>query len=1011
MLHKVGDESPLPPNNHKVTFYGRLRSRIVTFLETKGAFLLAIANIFKKHSDSAASQEGHEPSRVKKAHNLSSSSVPLRMLRRVFPFLQQVNLGKSQATSPLEAIYQPTPSSVERGSTSRSEEDHQEARFVRFIKRFVVYHSILEPELDQHLQKALKDIEPENLRDNLPSLMMKEDSWLTSLKDSSPKVLKVYEESELKDIYRRTLLQRSSNLLRKKKLPSLNSQEKRRLQVQHYIRKATESSEKTEDFLKGIHVSELDVQLLASIPISEEGHREFLKDTWVSLINHRIQQTGLSSQTITLTHTLKPSQIQATLNLLDAINNCPSDFKSELPTKIEQWASAESLDNLKNSLISNHTYLEFSFGSGVKATFYRNHLKQLLEDVINKHSESDDPSQLASLLAFPDNEEDLTQFITKAKEGMGESPKLNISDDELRALYFYRLEQAAISRYYLTDLQVENLRNNRVAHQHDNIASVTHLLYNEQVIEDIQENGLSHPAHLPNEVAARLVKVARAMRDSSGGEDSSLFDDIKYLAQYKGIDKIINQFEGPKLYESLVPSILHRFIPGIRRKKFEQLPAGIIMEDLYALKPAMEVVREYKKLSEPIAKAGHLLGKYSDDRYKDKRPQERTDIFPHERLTYSELGCLSKLQQARYSALFKKAGLENLAVEHEFYDLRESVLRGDRNLCDLENILGQPLSKHCQRGDFLAHVGRKEARWKGGFTFDNWLISKVSKYGLTHGAKIFFRGGRPMLSHIKEDKYSIEELSLYRYAISDIWHLDITSLIPEILQGDILNSGLNSKDWAQMIKDMYLQAEEEVQQERSTFESIENDMKRMILSGFANFTILGHRAVKEQDFEEIYKQFKEDEPPNEQQICSEFASKSSLAALMLLNEKISGAILSAHPEWTFGSILSELQGKGITIPPYLNNYLTGGLQHNNKRSMTKKAEKELRKLLSQQGYQESVIEMIIRANNQEILDLPYSRRERFERINPGRMISILEKKGCVKKRKPDPTFNLLIRET
>ncbi|MBA2728181.1 MAG: hypothetical protein H0U49_08440, partial [Parachlamydiaceae bacterium] len=75
--------------------------------------------------------------------------------------------------------------------------------------------------------------------------------------------------------------------------------------------------------------------------------------------------------------------------------------------------------------------------------------------------------------------------------------------------------------------------------------------------------------------------------------------------------------------------------------------------------------------------------------------------------------------------------------------------------------------------------------------------------------------------------------------------------------------------------------------------------------------------------------------------------------------------------------------------------------------ITVNAEKQWKKILKNNGYSPVEVDLAIRVGNKEILDLPYSKKERFKAIHPGRMVALLVDKKCAIKKNLPPELNIL----
>jgi hypothetical protein len=109
------------------------------------------------------------------------------------------------------------------------------------------------------------------------------------------------------------------------------------------------------------------------------------------------------------------------------------------------------------------------------------------------------------------------------------------------------------------------------------------------------------------------------------------------------------------------------------------------------------------------------------------------------------------------------------------------------------------------------------------------------------------------------------------------------------------------------------------------------------------------------------------------------------------------------------NILDVLHNNKINVPDSIIEYLKDIRYAGKNSKNTKNAEKQLRAILKQQGFTSKEIELKIRLGNRELLQLPYSRKERLKGIHPGRMASLLVNKKCARLKPPPKTLSALIQ--
>lgn len=227
-------------------------------------------------------------------------------------------------------------------------------------------------------------------------------------------------------------------------------------------------------------------------------------------------------------------------------------------------------------------------------------------------------------------------------------------------------------------------------------------------------------------------------------------------------------------------------------------------------------------------------------------------------------------------------------------------------------------------------------------------------------------------------------------------------------------------EWPQVINERYQKVEYEMQSKAAKkFENIGNDQERRVAAGFADHPNLfklmgkdvkGHEKKYERNFDRLHaKFFEENNLPDEEQICSEWATKATLVAMLETNKRIASEIRKkVGNQFDGNQILQNLQQRKIDLPADVEEYLKGIRHWKEQAAVSKQAERKLVKILKDQRYSAQDIQLIIRLGNQEIFDLPYSQKERLKAVHPGRMVRLLTDKKCAKIKEPPTILRNLV---
>lgn len=539
------------------------------------------------------------------------------------------------------------------------------------------------------------------------------------------------------------------------------------------------------------------------------------------------------------------------------------------------------------------------------------------------------------------------------------------------------------------------------------------LLYGPNVVSNIKKLGYDHPSGISGETIIDLMKINRAVllnnTDCYVAEHhkKELLSALQRLAKTPNISEILKKFENndhkaDKLRTESrgLVGLFSRMFRKIKPAKVVELykiPAGISKSTLNLARSYLKMQEQYPKLIKNLPKAQNLLQKYQES------PES---VKPSERLTLNEIGSIDEFAKFDKSlAIYKKLGIDSDPVIKDFY---QTSKRATEVKEQFEKILFPAFRKHYSSGDIFAYYGELKNQWGAKALSASDKLAKVFCGGKTHGMKVYRDGDELRGSEISEN-YENTKMRIYDIAISDAWRVNVAALVSKNSAEKLKE--ILGKDWAADIQSRYEKIEENIHGVKSKkYKKIKNDVDERNKAGMADWKWLfnivkpitrlevkGHTKKHEQDFGKIYETFMGGNKVKETQICSEFASKTTLVAILKLNRVIAKLISEKNPEFLAANIHADLVKKGVKLPKDVVEYLDGVRKFGKERSITKKAEQNLKNILKRQKFSNKDIDLIIRLNNKEVIDLPYDRRERMNAIHPERMISLLEKKKCVTK--------------
>lgn len=541
---------------------------------------------------------------------------------------------------------------------------------------------------------------------------------------------------------------------------------------------------------------------------------------------------------------------------------------------------------------------------------------------------------------------------------------------------------AGLNKWLFGDEVLESMRTAKDETPFFNVNELADLMILSRVIYQF-ENGIAAP-----EIEQRQVQ--EILKRSKGNQEL-----IEKLKQLDPEEKTNDD------YLAFAPDFLKGIARRFMKKDFSKIkstkiPMGITNQAASFLSAYVKYTANLAKFEAELPpiqqRAEHLLQKFSSD---------PSQIRPEDKLTLKEIGTLSR--SALLSGKIEKFG-KVFAFDPAVQKLTELTVPANEIYKKLEAIMKPAVKDHYEDGSLLAYSGKKKSTWLGRSLPPEERLTTYASNGFTHGAKLYHQGDDLSISHLYGNHLQ-EEIGLYHLCISDIWELDISSLVsPEMAQQLQMIDG---DKWKDAVNEMFQAIEKNLHSNGAKrFEKLTNLSERRFAAGFADHPWLyrllgrgkvkGHQRKDERDFQKLHGKFFGNIPLGKEQICSEFASKTTLASMIELNKRLSKKIAKNNSKLKGEAVLKQLKDKGCALSQEVEAYLNGERFTKKEAAKTRDAEKQLIALLENENYSTGDIELIIRLGNNEIFDLPYDKKERLKAIHPGRMVQLLVDKGCAK---------------
>jgi len=905
-----------------------------------------------------------------------------------------------------------------------------------FFQRFFTFHLYVQPPTVKIIQAALKDKSPEEMKKFYANPQDLFENIKENVKIQKPEIATIYNDNELDMVISKLLINEINSKLTEAKLPKLSSNDIYRLDIQRVINHAKETQLSKEALSILLKANPMDIPLeeLASIPVSPDN-KEALTEIWNSILATLFTKGNLSH--LTEESNLKGVilQEQYIKQYIKAVDSLPLEIRkgNTVLTELNAKVDKSKLENfiIQKAVLTGTAIDTSDQDFKMKQEIYNEKIKGYIESYVNTISpieSKDATSMIDNLIVLNGTEayEEILELVEIINNNLEGKEKSYFPKSAIVSLIFNELERVAASEYGLTSLQLQNLREFRNNPQ-DSPQNITDLLFNEKVFEEVETTEPS--TVLSGLQQANLMRITKMF--SGGLLTPEAKDELKELLNIAKKDKelksALKKFEQHTNAGILqyVPIFLHgvvaRFAPE-QSTGAEKLPAGITEGAVVFLNIFLSQVKDIENLDncERVQKKmENLIKKYKED------PKS---VKSEDRMTIAELGVLShsarlnKTNEFGHTSFSILRNIGFLSANPDFQRLSDASVKSKELLNNLDNLIRSGINGHYKDGDLLAYNSNKKEKWTGhSVPLEEKLTSFIAD-GFTHGAKLTRKHDEVQISHIY-GRYEQEELELYHLCISDVWEMDLAPLVSK--QMKVVLEDRFGRYWATTLNAMNQEVEHRMHaRANQQFSKIGNYQERRVLAGLADHPTLfsmsgkeieGHKRSTERDFESIHAKFFGDTPPQEEQICSEWASKASLAAIMETNKLLVEALKMKYgDQYTGTSVLNKFSSQGVAVPADVIDYLQDVRHFKNERERTLNAEKELIHILKhfkeddKRVYSDQDIELIIRLGNEEIIDLPYSKKERMKAIHPGRMVSLLVDKKCAIHKPPPKVVSDLI---
>lgn len=544
------------------------------------------------------------------------------------------------------------------------------------------------------------------------------------------------------------------------------------------------------------------------------------------------------------------------------------------------------------------------------------------------------------------------------------------------------------------------------------------VLYNDKIINESltnskSDNGFTNHENSDLMLITRFINKyknlkSNTIKNKKNKKDYSQFlEALKRIKKNKGLKTKISTYvkNSSAFRETIIlilPKVLCKLVDYFFPKKIQvELTHGIT-------KDAIEFVDNYfhtlkyednlNKIEKINNKLNLLLNKFNGN---------PGSISKEDKLTLSEIGILGRLKKrGQWLEQLDTILGDNKTKKNLFYHLEKLLQcykKVTKNLEKLEKILMPNLNKTYHDGDIIVHSASKKQKWNGAPLDIVSRLTAVFSNGWIHAAKLFYKPEERKL-FVTEIEFNFRQrnFDLHDLLISDVWRVNILSLIPPCTQQ--ICKKVYGKKWKKKLNELYRNIENETQTKLEQAQpTITNSTEKRIFSGIYDVPVIGKYFLRNEIVKQKINNVKNNNILKNEQICSEFATRITVSTLSELNTKITNTIeKSRFKKWNAKNVMDVLTANGVIFSEEITKYLS------EKNSYNPKLEKKIRLIFKKHGYSNEDIEAIFRLRNERVLDLPFSDTEDFSLVHPGKMIRLLRNKKCLERVNYSKNFQQLI---
>lgn len=392
----------------------------------------------------------------------------------------------------------------------------------------------------------------------------------------------------------------------------------------------------------------------------------------------------------------------------------------------------------------------------------------------------------------------------------------------------------------------------------------------------------------------------------------------------------------------------------VHKVEVKDIPEGIDKEAVLALATLTFKGMFIKELPALTAKLENLMPKA---RKNQKIPQE-------EKLSSRELGQIYSLS-ALESVLGYLDKIDALEDHPRLKKLAQHAVRLNELTIELDQIFDKEIDETqlFQSGDFGATYEEKFAEQRGKVL--DWRDKLIQRFASksSHGLYVYrskpVNGVSKVIASELMKEHKSAPLAIHEMGYTDFWRIDVGQLIGKDRERKAALKEIAAKKGiplSRLVKEIYQESARYIHEDqKENLSRIKNEKRRQIYAGLANYGIVGgHIRIfpRKDRFVNVHGEFTElPSAPSKKKhkmICSEFVSKSTIAALIETDIRLE-MLIRKHAKGRLGP-----QDR-TTILKDIEKYGTLNIQ------------------------------------------IPISSREKLKRVHPDRMIEILLEKGVLNK--------------